>query len=228
MQISRIVQLALRASGVLAQGQTASGSMNQDAMDLLNAMVGQWAVKRWLVYHLIDLTHTCTGAKTYTVGAGGDFDVSVRPNEIDSCYVSMYYGQPNQIDRPLEIIPAREDYNRITLKSLNSYPYLAYYDNSIPLGTLYVWPIPSSLYTLTLSVKTPLPAELPAEYQEALIYNLAARLRAFYQMEPDGAVIGLAKAALNTVRTANAQVQRLQMPGGMGKGGNRFNIYTGQ
>lgn len=236
MLVSDFVDLALRAAGVLGDGQTPSSGTTSTAFKAANAMIGQWAVKRWLVYHLVDSVKTCTGAKTYSVGPSGDFNLSIRPNEIDSCYVSMFYGQANQIDRPLDIITAREDYNRIALKTLSSYPYIAYYDNGLPLGTLYVWPIPSSLYTLTLTSKMPLAAftsmaqdiNLPAEYQEALIYNLAARLRVLYQLDVDAGVVGLARAALNTIRTANAQVQLLQMPGGMGKGGNRFNIYSGQ
>lgn len=236
MLVSDIVDLALRATGVLGDGQTPSSSTTNRAFKVLNAMIGQWGVKRWLVYHLVDTVKSCTGAKTYSVGPGGDFNLSIRPNEIEAIYVSMFFGQANQIDRPLDIITAREDYNRIALKTLASFPYVAYYDNGLPLGSLYVWPLPSSLYTLTITSKMPLSAftslaqdiNLPAEYQEALIYNLAARLRVFYQLDADPVTIALAKASLGTIRMANAQVQRLQMPGGMAKGGNRFNIYSGQ
>jgi hypothetical protein len=68
---------------------------------------------------------------------------------------------------------------------------------------------------------------LPPEYQEALVWNLAGRLRALYQLPPDPIVISLAKAALGTVRAANTQVERLQIPAAIGRGG-RFNIYSGQ
>jgi hypothetical protein len=236
MLVSRILTLAARAAGIGGQGQTLTQDMTQTAFDALNAMIGQWAAKRWLVYHLVDSTvNPCTGAISYTVGPNGDFNLALRPTQIESAYVSMYYGTPQRIDTPLELIKAREDYNKLALKSLTTFPNALYYDNAYPQGKAYAWPIPNGLYSLTITVKMPLTAfvnlsddiNLPAEYQEALIYNLAARLRVLYQLEIDPAVIGLAKAALGTVRAANTQIPRLQIPDAIGRGG-RFNIYAGQ
>lgn len=231
-----IVTLALKKAGVLATGQTANSEMANGALMELNAMIGQWAVKRWIVYHLINITLPCTGATSYTIGPGGDFNIAVRPSKIDSAFVSQNNGLANQIDTPLTIIEAREDFNRIAMKSLVSFPYLLFYDNAFPLGVVHPWPAPNgSLYGLTVTVKMPLSAfsdlsqdiNLPAEYQEALFYNLAARLRVTYQLDLDPAIIGLAKAALATVRTANVQVPLLQMPSGM-RGGSRYNVYSDQ
>lgn len=236
MLVSRILTLAGRAAAISGQGQTMPQDMTQTAFDALNAMIGQWAAKRWLVYHLVDSTVSpCTGAISYTVGPNGDFDLAARPTDIESAYVSMYHGTPQQIDTPLELVKAREDYNRVALKALATFPSILYYDNDYPLGRAYAWPIPTSLYSITITVKMPLVSfaavsddvTLPPEYQEALIYNLAARLRALYQLPVDPAVIALAKAALGTVRAANTQIERLQIPNAIGRGG-RFNIYSGQ
>jgi len=236
MLVSRIVTLAARAAGISGQGQTLSQDMTQTAFDALNAMVGQWAAKRWLVYHLVDSTvNPCTGALSYTVGPSGNFNLSARPTDIESAYVSMYYGTPQRIDTALEIVKAREDYNQISLKSLSTFPSILYYDNAYPTGLVYAWPVPTSIYALTITVKMPLPQfanltddiNLPAEYQEALVYNLAARLRVLYQLPIDAGVVALATAALGTVRAANTQVQRLKIPDAIGRGG-RFNVYSGQ
>jgi hypothetical protein len=236
MLVSRIITLGARAAAISGQGQNLSQDMTQTAFDALNAMIGQWAAKRWLVYHLIDsVVSPCTGAVSYTAGPSGDFNIAMRPTTIESAYVSMYHGTPQQIDTPLELIKAREDYNKLALKALSTFPNALYYDNDYPLGHVYAWPVPTNLYSLTITVKMPLPAfvnladdiNLPPEYQEALIYNLAARLRVLYQLPLDPAVIGLAKAALGTVRSANTQIQRLQIPDAIGRGG-RFNIYAGQ
>lgn len=229
-----IVNLSLRNAGVLAKGQTADADMASTAFTMLNAMLGQWAVKRWLVYHLVDLTAAMTGATSYTVGPGGDFDIATRPSALEAAFISQNPGLPNQIDNPLQILASREDYNRIAMKSLVSFPYYIFYDNAYPLGVVYPWPAPNAtLYRLTLTVKMPLSAfgnlsdtiALPAEYQEALIYNLAVRLRPFYQLDLDAALIALAKSSLATLRAANAQVPLLQMPIGMQRG-NRYNIYS--
>ena len=235
MLVSRVITLALNASGILGQGQTATADMTTTAFDACNAMIAQWSVKRGLVYELVDATVACTGAKSYTVGPAGQFVFSTRPNLIDSAYVSLNYGTPGQTDIPLDIIEAREDYNRLSMKSIGNFPYIAFYDNAFPSGLLYAWPVPSPIYQLTITAKLPLvqfanttqDINLPPEYQEALIWNLACRLRALYQMAPDAAVVGLARAALSTIRQANAQVPMLSMPAGVQRGG-RFNVYSGQ
>ena len=235
MLVSRVITLALKAAGVFGQGQTASADMTQTAFDALNAMVAQWSVKRGLVYELVDSVKACTGAKSYTVGPSGDFVFSTRPNLIDSAYVSLNYGTPGQTDVPLEIIESHEDYNRLAMKSIGNFPYIAFYDNAYPAGLLYAWPVPSSIYTLTITAKLPLvqftsmaqDINLPPEYQEALIWNLAARIRPLFQLDADATVIGLARASLSTIRQANAQVPLLSLPSGVQRGG-RFNVYSGQ
>jgi hypothetical protein len=228
-----IINLALKNSGVLAMGQNAPAEMTNDAFLMLNAMIGQWAQKRWLIYHLVNVSKVCTGVTSYTVGPGGDFAFAIRPANIAAAFVSQNTGTAQQIDTVLD---SREDYNRIAMKSLVSFPYFLYYDNAFPLGVAYPWPAPNAgLYSLTLTAKAVLPAftslsadiALPAEYQEALFYNLAARLRPYFQMTPDASIIALARAALNTVRNANTQIPRLEMPHGVPRGG-RYNVYSDQ
>ncbi|AHX16138.1 hypothetical protein CH75_04910 [Dyella jiangningensis] len=53
---------------------------------------------------------------------------------------------------------------------------------------------------------------LPPEYQEAIIFNLAARLRPMYGLPPEQSIIALAKSSLSVIRGANAQIPRLTLP----------------
>ena len=66
---------------------------------------------------------------------------------------------------------------------------------------------------------------LPAEYQEALLYNLAARLRPAYQLGPDPSVTALAMSSLNTIRAANIEVPLLELPANLVRSG-LYNIYS--
>ena len=66
---------------------------------------------------------------------------------------------------------------------------------------------------------------LPPEYEEALMYNLAGRLYPMYGMPPDQTIIKLAAASLATVRMANTQIGRLYMPAGLIRRGS-YNVYT--
>jgi hypothetical protein len=217
-----IVNLALKSAGLLGVGQTALTEDINDTFSMLNGMLGQWNRKRWLIWHLIDVSFVSTGAQSYSVGLGGDFDIP-RPDRLEDAYFRQIVSStPNQIDYPLKVLQAREDYDKIDLKGLVSWPSCIFYDAASPMGWVYPWPIPqASNYELHLVVKDSInqfaslttPVQLPPEYYEALWANLTLRLGAFYP----GAVItddlrGLAKASLDTIRNANAQVPRLRMP----------------
>jgi len=229
-----IITQSLKDSGVIGVGQTASAEDAQDALYKLNQMISQWNRKRWLVYHLITLNLTSTGAQSYTVGTGGDFSTP-RPDRIESAFFrQMINSQPNQIDYPLEILEAREDYNRIRLKTLQTFPAWLFYDSGYPLGTIYPWPVvPSGIYGIFISVKAQIDRftslsqtiVLPPEYEAALHYNLCVRLRPAYQLPPDPTIVALAKDSLNLIRGANAQIPRLAMPPNLVSHG-KYNYFS--
>jgi hypothetical protein len=229
-----IISEALKAAGVTGVGQAAAAEDVTDALIHLNQLIGQWNRKRWLVWHLVDAALTSTGAQTYTVGPGGNFDIP-RPDRLEAAYVrQLIAGSPNLVDYPLEILNSREDYSRIRLKTLTSWPQAIFYDAAYPLGVVHPHPVPQAgLFEIHLVVKDTLSQvaapgtalNLPPEYEAALLWNLAARLRSAYQLPPDPVAIGLAKDALNVIRNADAQIPRLRMPGALGPGGV-YNIFS--
>lgn len=228
-----LINMALRASGILGTGQTAPAEMTNQALTALNMILRQWSAKRWLDYRTTNLTLTSTGALSYTVGPGGDFDIPRRPQSVEAAFISMNSGAA-QIDIPIEVYRAREDYNAVALKSLVTMPSGVFYDNAMPLGVAYFWPVPNAArYSMTLTVKNPLldvtdilaDMGLPPEFDEALTYSLAVRMRTLYQLAPDAGVVALARAGIGTIRSANAQVARLRMPVGLSHGG-RYNIFS--
>ena len=229
-----IITLALKNSGILGVGQSALPEDINDAFTLMNMMISQWARKRWLVWHLIDVAKTSTGATSYTVGPGMDFDTP-RPDRLEAAFFRQtVQSQPNQIDYPLEILESREDYNRIALKTLQSFPTYIFYDAAYPTGVVYPWPVPqANIYAVHLTLKFPLArftslsqtVVMPPEYEAALLYNLSVRLRPAYQMAPDPQLIGLAKDSLALIRASNTQIPRLEMPMDLTRGGI-YNIYA--
>lgn len=234
-----IITQAAKDAGILGLGQTLSGEDTNDCLLRLNWMVDQWQRRRWLVYHLIDLAVVSTGALSYSVGLGGAFNINPRPERIEAAYFRQTVPTaPNLIDYYLEVLEAREDYARISLKTLSTFPSYAFYDPDMPLGALFVWPVPQAgIYELHILIKEILPqfttpasvVVLPGEYFAALHFNLALRLRAAYQVEPPQPdyLPSLAKEALSTIRGANSQVPRLRMPPGLVKPGN-YNIFSDQ
>lgn len=229
-----LINLALKQSGVIGVGQTASAEDMQDCFKLMQMMLGQWQTKRYMMYHLVNLAIPCTGALTYSIGPGGDIVQASRPNEIISAFIRLpAVGSTNKIDYSLSIIRAREDYDRILAKTQGSMPSFLFYDSGFPLGTLYAWPVPSSVYELHVTVQDQFQTfatvadviNLPAQYEEAIMYNLAGRMRPMYGMQPDPTITGLAKASLNCLQSANVQIPRMQVDNFL-TSGHRYNIYT--
>ncbi len=227
MLVSDLIGLALRVTGVVGVGQTPTTSDTADCFAHLNMMLGQWSRRRWLVYQELDLAFVSTGAQSYTIGAAGNF-VAPRVDRLLGGYARLVnYGQAQQADYPLEVIQSREDYAQIVLKAMPSFPCAVWLDPGYPMGVLHFWPIPqASLYELHVLAKADLapfvtPADtiaLPPEYQEALLYNLAARLRPLYGMPPDPTITVMAKTGLNTIRSANVQIPKARMALGVTPG----------
>lgn len=221
-----LIAQALKRCGVIGVGQTASAEDANDAFDTLNGMIAQWNRKRWLIWSLLDVACTSTGATSYTIGTGQSFDTP-RPDRLEAAYVRLLPVQGNQpFDTWLQIISSHEDYATITLKNLSTWPTTIFYDSAFPVGKIYPWPVPpSGQYEVHLIIKNQIEpftsltevinTLVPPEYMEALSWNLAARLRPSYQLPPDPQVIDLAKIALNTIRQANTQISTLAMPYGI-------------
>lgn len=228
-----LILLTLKEAGALGVGQTALAEDTTDAMRILNAMLAQWQRRRWLIPSLTDVSLPATGAVSYTVGLGGNFNIP-RPDKIQYAYARQTVpSQPNLIDYPLGQIFSRENYSQISLKTLNSFPSYFFYDAHWPLANLYVWPVPSSNFDIHLVIKDTLQSfanltdtvTLPPEYEEAIRYNLAVRLRPLYQLPPDPTLTSLAKVSLNTIKNANAQVPTLDVPVPAGRG-STYNVFS--
>ncbi|WP_315809452.1 hypothetical protein [Pseudomonas sp. C9-3] len=229
-----LIILAMKQTTALGIGQTASAEDLEDGFTLLKMMLAQWQRNRYNVYRLRTVSITCDGRQAYTIGAGGDIDTA-RPNKIESAFVRQLVPGPDPVDYDLDILRAREDYNRISQKSLKSFPYCLFYDSAYPLGNVYPWPVPGSQFQLHLTVMEPLQRfatpydefEMPDEYQEAIMYNLAGRLCPLYGLSVSAELAGLARASLNIVKKANAQIPRLQVPGELIRPG-AYNVYADQ
>lgn len=214
--------LALRDSGVAAQGQTPSAQMMADAKMRCQLFISQWQRKRWLVYHLIDVHCPMDGSLNYSLGPGQVLDTP-RTDQIDAAFIRQINqaAQPNQPDYPCRIIKSYEDYSRLTLKELSGGPSSSvFYDSGYPTGTVYPWPLSSNQYELHVIVKAALPdvgnltddIVLPPEYIEPIYANSVCRTRAAFRLPPDPFFIGLAKTSMQTLRAANFQVATLQIP----------------
>jgi hypothetical protein len=228
--------LALRLAGRINDQQRVSDTSTDmnDALSLLVMMLGQWQRKRWLVWNEAETAKVATGSQWYSVGPGGDFNMP-RPDKLHGGFVRFQpFAGPNPVDIPLAIIEAKEDWGKITIKDLKSIPEVMFYDSAFPLARVTFYPVPpSGLYELHIFTKAQLPVYVhltdqllvPPEYLDAIVNNLALRLPGA-QITP--LLLGQARASLETIRLANAQVSVLSLPGILGGRGGDVSSWSGR
>jgi hypothetical protein len=151
------VTLALRESGVTGVGQTPLSEDINDGFTLLTRMLSRWQKKRWLVPNLYEVSAPGNNLKSNLIGPGQYYNAS-RPNLIQAAYFKQLNAGSvaNEVSYPLTPIFSWEDYSRIALKNLNTWPQYFFYDGQFPYGNVYIWPIPSSLYEVHLVIKGPI------------------------------------------------------------------------
>lgn len=212
----------------VVQVETVGGSGEVEEISI--ATVGQYPAPLPVLFEQSTTTGVGTGAtfnfpvwalaEGITRSSGG-----ARPGKLEAAFLrQLQLGAPNQVDYPLRILQSMEDYSRIALKSLVSFPGAVFLDSQWPLATLYTYPVPQAgIYSINLVLREQLPSRfssldevlnLPFEYYSAVLYNLALRCRPRYNITtyPGDMLPSLAKNSLNVVRGPNTQIAALTMP----------------
>jgi hypothetical protein len=235
-----IVTFALKKSGVLGVGRAASAADIQDGFADMQDLLAQWTRTRWMVWDMLNIGVQSTGAMFYTAGPGGDYNVSPRPNRIASAFLRNLVSSPgNEVDTPVAVIPAREEYDRIAQKSLVSFTQCVFLETSYPLAKVRPYPVPSAnIYSLFLSFKDVMPQitldtdleVFPAEYMPAMKFELARIFRQAYGkgMKPDPELSRLATRAVDVIKNGNLQIPELVMPRALVAGAPGYNILSDQ
>jgi hypothetical protein len=149
-----------------------------------------------------------------------------RPEKIDNVYWRL-----NTVDTPLTMLNTYEEYLDITTKTMSGDATYAFYLPSYPLGTLYIYPQPTSgsfFITRTESLPTFTSITdtivLPAKYILPIRFSLAELFSVTFQTVISPAVSTMANRYRVSLRKSNTRVPTLQMPAfTLG----RFNINTG-
>ena len=72
-----IIKGSLRAIGSLASGEIPDSASSNDALALMNDMLGQWSNQKLLVFSVQEVIHELTGGQyIYTIGPGGNVGCS--------------------------------------------------------------------------------------------------------------------------------------------------------
>lgn len=220
MTVSQLVSLALRDLSVLGAGQTASGSIAEDALTSLNLLIEAWSTNRLLTHTIRRVTWTIASSTAdYTVGTGATINIA-RPSTMnyEGCTVTFIDTASNSaIELPLW--PLTDDaFQAIPQKSLAAtYPTSWYYNptytsSAAPYGTLTLWPVPN-VDTLTGVFYAPVAATtvaladtlaLPPGYARFYRWNLAEELlSAFSVPEP------IAQRVMRNANESKADIEKV-------------------
>lgn len=208
-----LIRSSLRLIGAIAPGEQPAPDEAGDGLIVFNEMVDSWNADRLAIFTTrIDDFPLIAGKQSYTLGTGGDFDMT-RPPQIDSMSVILLNNPNNPVEIPLAMYTVDDWQNDIPVKNVDStFPLGCYDDGGFPLRTLNFWPIPQQVNNARiyswqpLQLATSLQAQvmLPPGYAEAFRYNLAIRLAPEYAVAVPASVATIAVESLARVKTMNA------------------------
>jgi hypothetical protein len=226
------INRALRLLGVIAEGETPSADMSQDALMALNQMIDSWNTERLSTFVTQDQVYTWpAGEISRDLGPSGDF-VGNRPILMDD---ATYYKAPNGVSYGIKFIN-QQQYDGIAVKNVTStYPQVCWVNMGFPNVTLTVYPKPTQdLEWHMISVQElDQPATLdtvlyyPPGYLRAFTYNLAMEIAPEFGVEPSPQVQRIAMASKRDLKRINNPDDVMAMPYAMVANRQRFNIYAG-
>lgn len=226
------INRALRLLGILAEGETPSAAMSQDALMALNQMIDSWNTERLSVFATQDQVFTWpSGLISRTLGPTGDF-VGNRPVLLDD---STYYIANNGVSYGIKFINQAQ-YDGIAVKTVTStFPQVMFINMTYPDIEMFIYPRPTqSLTWHFISVEElTQPATLatnilfPPGYLRAFAYNLAMEIAPEFGVEPSPQVQRIAMTSKRNLKRINNPDDIMSMPYSLVATRQRFNVYAG-
>jgi hypothetical protein len=226
------INRSLRLLGVLAEGETSSASVSQDALMALNQMIDSWNTERLSVFSTQDQVFTWPSSiLSRTLGPTGDF-VGNRPVLLDD---STYFKAPSGVSYGIKFIN-QQQYNGIAVKTVTStFPQVMWVNMTFPDIEMYVYPRPTQdLEWHFVSVEElDNPATLstvlyyPPGYLRAFTYNLAMEFAPEFGVEPSPQVQRIAMTSKRDLKRINNPDDVMALPYALVANRQRFNIYAG-
>ena len=193
-----IISAALRKIGVIADEETPRASWSQDSLLALNAMLAAWGTSNLLVPRITQETITVSSASyTLTTRPMRVLDSTVNDGTYDYGVASL----------------SREDWFSITDKNFPGIPSALWWDEKMTSSKVYFWPVPDASYSVTLqrwdaidsfaSLDTTM--TLPAEYERALIFNLAIEIAPEFGTSVSTEVAAIASGSVSALARYHAK-----------------------
>jgi hypothetical protein len=214
MTVEDTIKASLRKLGIYAAGEVPTPAELADGLSSLQNMLRMWSSKKINLNATVSETKVLTaGQALYTWGISAGNIATVRPYEIVNAFVRDSSNTDSNI-----VSVTKGQYNDQATKYIQGKPGFLYYNPLFPLGYLYLYPVPDVAYTLYIDTIKPLTEtgsfdvlastiQLPPDYEEAIIYNLAIRVAPEYGKSVPAEVAVIAETSYNTMINLNANNQ---------------------
>ena len=226
------INRALRLLGILAEGETPSASMSNDALMAMNQMIESWNTERLAVFCTQDQVFSWpAGELSRTLGPTGDF-VGNRPVLFDD---ATYFKAPSGVSYGIKFIN-QQQYNGIAVKNVTStFPQVIFANMTYPNVEMYIYPKPTqvlewhfiSVQELTQPATLDTQLNFPPGYLRAFTYNLAMEFAPEFGVEPSPQVQRIAMTSKRDLKRINTPDDVMALPYALVANRQRFNIYAG-
>ncbi len=226
------INRALRLLGILAEGETPSASMSNDALMAMNQMIESWNTERLSVFCTQDQVFNWPASVlSRTLGPTGDF-VGNRPVLFDD---ATYFKAPSGVSYGIKFIN-QQQYDGIAVKNVTStFPQVIFANMTYPNVEMYIYPKPTqvlewhfiSVQELTQPATLDTQLHFPPGYLRAFTYNLAMEFAPEFGVEPSPQVQRIAMTSKRNLKRINNPDDVMALPYALVANRQRFNIYAG-
>ena len=188
MNVTKIIESALKQLGVLAAGENAEASELVDAVDALRGLLSQWATKRLYIHKVEQITLSLNGS------------AKVSPNDADApdykTSISGIVERGLLNSEPVYIVRdtnTTQDDANVTY-SVNGEVWTFFGDGELSFKAL----------TLPYSISANDELQLPPSYERPLILALALDLSSMFGVEPTQTLLTNYRSATTLLKESNS------------------------
>lgn len=210
---TEIIDRAYSLIGYKDASESVTGQDAALALEVLNDLIDSWNTQNNFIVSVNEVVTTVSGSSV-SIGPGQTINVPRPVDVMNGSFIRI-----NNVDFMIDWI-SREEYNSIPYKLVTSNVVVyGYYDQNLPVGHIYLWPVPSSA-ELHLQLMSQLeafadlttPYDLAPGYKLALQYTLAEELAPGLKELPPS-FTRKAAAARRAIRRTNVSVPLLANAG---------------
>lgn len=218
--VQSVITAAMQEIGAISSGETPSLADSAQILQKLQRLVDTFNARRPMIYNVNFQRFTLpVNTAPVTIGPGQDFDINMRPVEIESISLILINSTGNgTVEIPLNKRD-QDWWAAQTIKNLTStLPTDFYYSPDWPNGGIYFWPVPTAVNDVRLQLPLVLGEytayntsfTMPPAYWDAMVYTLAVSICPMFNTSASADLLNLRKEAIKAIQVNNIASPRLK------------------